>query len=44
VSQQYQQVVWLVPERSNTYCMRELGHTGKCNPYGKGPPPKEKEK
>ena len=29
--------------RSNTYCMRETGHTGKCNIFNREPPEPKKE-
>ncbi len=34
-----QQLIWLVPGKSNTYCMRGVGHLGKHNPAGNFEPP-----
>ena len=38
-----QAIIWLT-DKSNTYCMRELGHTGKCNTENKEPEIKKEAK
>jgi hypothetical protein len=37
-----QELIWIDPPHSNTYCMREKGHPGKHNIVNEGPCEKEK--